>query len=288
MATLRDIRQRIRSVRDIQQITRAMKMVATAKHQKAIVRLEQIRRTAQAVEDSVQQVAAGVPAHQHPLLQPPDPAATGAPDLLVVTGDRGLCGSFNHNVMRSAAQELQRDTQRSVWAFGRRGAAALRRLESDVQQSWEDRSDGLDYALASEVADTFYNRVIAGESLGCHILSQRYRSVGTQEVTVTSLLPLTIASRAADAVQQQSDFLYEPGAAAALGQLFRWHVRYQVLLALVESYAAEQAARMMSMDQATNNADELLHELVLAFNKARQTTITTEVLEVVSGAAALV
>ena len=283
MATLKEIQTRIKSVKNTQQITKAMKMVAAAKMRRAQERMFSARPYAEKIKELIQHLAASVENPQMALLQSrPVKNVT----LVVVSADRGLCGSFNFNIFKQVVQESQSAPEASVSivALGKKGYDFFRKRDYNIIDHRVDLFTSLEFAQANAIAVKLMNRFISGETDEVRLIYNEFKSVARQELVVENLLPL----RLEDFESQHSvDYIYEPDQAAILSALLPRHIKTQVWRALLESFASEQAARMIAMENATDNASELISDLTLQFNKARQASITTEILEIVGGAEAL-
>jgi|CXWL01.1.fsa_nt_gi F-type H+-transporting ATPase subunit gamma len=286
MPNLIDIRRRIRSVKSTQQITKAMKMVAAARMRRAQDRVLATRPYATELQKVIASVA-GKSGDQakHPLLVE-RPAARVL--LVVVTGDKGLCGGFNTNVLRAAQKTYTRlaaESQVQLLLLGKKGVDTYRRRGNvDVRAAYTSIFTGVTYAQADEIAKDIVSAYGAGELDAVHIVYNAFRSIITQELTVERLLP--IPTPAASEAAAGPDYLYEPKAVDILADLLPRYISFQLYRILLESQAAEHAARMTAMDSATKNAKELIESLSMTYNRARQAAITKELIEVVSGASA--
>ncbi len=292
MPSLIDLRRRIRSVKNMQQITRAMKMVSASRLRRAQERIEEARPYAlelQKVTRNLSQQSSGSEA-AHPLLE-----SRPVERVLIVSvsGDKGLCGGFNSNVLRlsdGAIAEHGAEKSYDVLCLGKRASDHYSRRKAPIRAEYRSLFRALSYedaqGIASDVAEAF----IAGEYDAVYVVYNQFVSVMTQRPTVEQLLPLEPPADDESDAEEQSvglDYLYEPSSAALLAELLPRFVTFQVYRVLLESQAAEHAARMTAMDAATKNAGELMEKLTLIMNRKRQAAITTELIEVVSGAAAL-
>ena len=294
MATLRDIRRRIASVKSTQQITRAMKLVAAAKLRRAQERILEARPYCRAMNSMVSDLTLGSLRALHPLLR--EGRKDGAPPtkqklLLVVSGDRGLCGAFNSNVIRRSADLLRaedgkRDVSLSLMVVGRKVRDFYRRRgEVTVRSEYVNFFDKLAYSHAAQIGQEVASAFAGGEVDEVELVFNEFRSAVSQRVVVERLLPIEATRGGGD--DSAVEFIFEPSPAAILAGLLPKHVEVQVYRALMESVAAEYGARMTAMDNATKNASEMIDLLTIQFNKARQERITKELLEIVSGAEAL-
>jgi F-type H+-transporting ATPase subunit gamma len=283
MPALIDIRRRIRSVKSTQQITKAMKMVSAAKLRRAQEAMFAARPYARKMLEVLQGVAARANPDAHPLL-----VERGHEKVLlvVVTADKGLCGAFNANIIRTAARFVADRGERGVELslVGRKGRDAFRRRGLKVRSERVGVFQALRYATARELSKELIAIFTAGEVDEVFLVYNEFKSVIQQRLVVDRLLP--IERHALSPRQPPFDYLYEPEPAGIFASLLPRHVEVQVWKALLESQAAEHGARMTSMDSATNNASEMIDRLTLYMNKVRQAAITKEIIEVVSGAGA--
>ncbi|MGH9868649.1 MAG: ATP synthase F1 subunit gamma [Candidatus Polarisedimenticolia bacterium] len=283
MANVRDIRRRIRSVRNTQQVTKAMKMVAAAKLRRSQERILATRPYALQMKSVLASLATRANPEAHPLLAMRE---GGTVEVVIVTADKGLCGGFNTNIVKRATQFIEQHKERgvSLHLIGRKGRDVLRRRRHTILSEHVDLFRNIEYKDAAEIARALMKRYIAGEMGAVYIIYNEFKSVIQQRVTVERLLPIERIEPEPDPKPQ--DYIYEPSADALLDSLLPRHVEFQVLRALYESAAGEFGARMSAMDAATRNADEMIHTLTLTMNRVRQATITKEIIEVVSGAEA--
>jgi len=283
MPALIDIRRRIRSVKSTQQITKAMKMVSAAKLRRAQEAMFAARPYARKMLEVLNSVAARANPEAHPLLEQ---RGHDRALLVVVTADKGLCGAFNANIIRTAARFVAERGERGVELslVGRKGRDAFKRRGLKLRSERVGVFQALRYATARELAQELTSAFVAREVDEVYLAYNEFKSVIQQRIVVDRLLP--IERHVLRPEQAPSDYLYEPDPAAIFDSLLPRHVEVQVWRALLESQAAEQGARMTSMDAATNNASEMIDRLTLYMNKVRQAAITKEIIEVVSGAGA--
>jgi F-type H+-transporting ATPase subunit gamma len=285
MASLKSIRKRISSVKSTQQITKAMKMVAAAKLRRAQEAAQEARPYADKLSAMLQTVASRVDADSgHPLLA--ERPTERRIDLLIVTSDRGLCGGYNAQLIRKAEQFIAEHagTQVRVTAVGNKGYMYFRRRPVGVAEQHIQMPAGPGLALALELSARVAREYIAEETDGVYLLYSRFRSALSQVPTVERLLPVPPK---ADGGSDTLDYIYEPNEATLLDRLLRQYITTLILRAFLESIASEQGARMTAMDSATANARDMIDRPTLAMNRARQAAITTELMEIVSGAEAL-
>jgi F-type H+-transporting ATPase subunit gamma len=290
MPSLLDIRRRVRAVKSTQQITKAMKMVAASKLRRAQERIQQARPYASQMLRVLNSVATRVDPSAHPLLdERKTPRAGGRTLLIVITADRGLCGSFNTNVIKSAATFITENASRRVvlGLVGRRGRDYFARRGFEVLYEQVNLFAALKFADATAIAHVAIEAFTAGDVDSVHLVYNEFKSVMQQQVVVEQLLPIPRTTFAAAESQPAVNYLYEPAPLELFKRLVPSHVEVQVYRALLESAAAEHAARMTAMDAATRNSAEMIEQLTLHMNKVRQAAITREIIEVVSGAQAL-
>ena len=288
---LRDYRRRIKSVRNTVQLTKAMKMVAAAK----LRRSQEAMLAARPYSAALGRVLVEVSRRAHPELHPLLAARPEKKvDLIVCTGDRGLAGAFNTNILKAAelwrAERERAGIRVEVTPVGRKANDYFRRRPSiPTRHGPTEVFRGLTFDLARDIAADFEQRFVEGETDGVFIAFNEFRSVIAQKVTVQPILPLAeLAGEQPDGYEpSQSDYIYEPAPEELLGHLLTRYVAFRMYHALLESAAAENAARMSAMENATRNGEEMIGKLTLQMNRVRQAAITKEIIEVVSGAQAL-
>jgi F-type H+-transporting ATPase subunit gamma len=289
MATLRDIRRRIRSVESTQKITRAMKLVAAAKLRRAQERIVSARPYAVKMAELLSSLVRRAEGEAHPLLVR-RPAARKR--LVIITADKGLCGAFNSNILRASLAFLREQGETSVTlvVVGKKARDFYRRRQYEIKSEMLGFFDRLAYSHAQELAGGLMQEYLSGEVDEVHLIYNEFRSVAVQRVKREQLLPI----ESAEAGEGQGgtegaagDYIYEPSPEAILAALLPRHVTTQVYRALMESVAGEYGARMTAMEAATKNAKEMISVLSIQYNKARQERITKELLDIVGGAEAL-
>jgi F-type H+-transporting ATPase subunit gamma len=292
MPSLIDIRRRVRAVKSTQQITKAMKMVSASKLRRAQERIVNARPFAQKMLTVLNSLAARVDPSAHPLLAAPAASAAGRTLLIVITADKGLCGSFNTNVIKAANAFTQESTAREVamGLVGRKGRDYFRRRGFDVRYEDVGLFSALKLSHAQAIAARAMEEFTAGRVSSVYLVYNEFKSVMNQRVVVERLLPIAKLEDTAAGQERGSepgiDYLYEPSPEVIIGELLPKHVESQIFRALLESAASEHAARMTAMDSATRNAKDMIDQLTLYMNKVRQAAITREIIEVVSGAQA--
>lgn len=330
MATLRDLRKRVKAVKNTQKITRAMKMVAASKLRRAQNAILDARPYAEGMERVLHNVVRRTDTQAHPLLQVRVPKKV---ELVVVTSDRGLCGSFNSNIIRSAERWLAENESKyesvEISTIGKKGRDHFRRRGRSLKAEYEDVLNKLDYDRASAISYDLAARFRQREDDVTFLLYNEFKSAISQNVTLKQLLPIrsiegwedapnvrigelavisgnraAVAGRTTDVLQTPEDvgfdtsqalefqdegfdLIYEPSRESVLDNLLPEYLAVQVWRALLESVAAEHGARMTAMDAASRNASDLIDRLTLEANRVRQAGITTELMEIVSGAESL-
>jgi F-type H+-transporting ATPase subunit gamma len=292
MPSLLDIRRRVRAVKSTQQITKAMKMVAASKLRRAQERIQHGRPFAVEMQRVLNGLAARIDPALDPLLdERREPRAGARALLIVITADRGLCGSFNTNVIKAASLFITENPERRVvlGLVGRRGRDFFIRRDFEIRYEQVNLFAQLNLAHAREIARMAMDAFTKYEVDSVALVFNEFRSVLQQRVVVERLLPIPreTPATAEPGGGPTIQYLYEPDPVALLKQLIPTHVEVQVFRALLESNAAFYAAQMTAMDAATRNSGEMIEQLTLYMNKVRQAAITREIIEVVSGAEAL-
>jgi F-type H+-transporting ATPase subunit gamma len=287
MATLKAIRKRIGSVRNTQQITKAMKMVSAAKLRRAQEAAVAARPYAEKMTELLKNVAARVSSEAHPLLR----AREEKKILLVLfTSDRGLCGGYNANLIRAAEAFIRRNSAEKeveLTLVGRKGADHFRRRRASIVDRYIAILATPAEELASEIAQKLIARFLGGETDAVYILYSQFRSALSQVPTLEKLLPVSVSKADEAEAQQMTEYLYEPGVAQLLASLLPRITEVATQRALLEATASEHGARMTAMDSATGNAAKMIGSLTLQMNRARQASITRELMEIVGTAEAL-
>ncbi len=290
MAGLKEIRKRIGSVKSTKQITKAMKMVAAAKFRKAQTRIIELRPYADKMH-AVLTGLAGTVETGHPLLEVRPRKKV---EVMVLTSDKGLCGAFNTNILKASIKLIREikseGTEVSVSAIGKKGADLFRRRSETVRRSWTGISGRISYMNAKEIAADIIENYTGELFDEVVLVYNEFKSALVQKVSVVRLLPLAAVTGNTDQpdVQEEArDFLYEPSQQAIFDNLLPKNLEIQVFRALLESQASEEAARMTSMENATKAADDMISSLTLQYNKARQASITKELMDIVGGVEAL-
>ena len=288
MPSLIDLRRRIRAVKNTEQITKAMKTVSASKLRRAQERIMGARPFAREMQRVLQGLSTGIDVVSHPLFTPPDPGSSAPALLVVITADKGLCGGFNSALLRRATAYVQdADNEVALALVGRKGRDFFRRRKIDVRYEEINIFNDLRYSHAQAVAEMAIQQFISNQVSSVQLLYNEFKSVIQQDVVVEQLLPIPRLTPSEDEIEVLAEYLFEPSADQIFQTLLPRHVEVQIFRALLESAAAEHAARMTAMDAATRNAGEMIDSLTLHMNKVRQATITRELIEVVSGAQTL-
>ena len=284
MATLKAIRRRVASVRNIQQITKAMKMISAARLRRAQEAAFAARPYAEKLEAVLQNLSSQGQELAHPLLATREEKNI---DLLIVTSDRGLCGGFNSNLIRTAEAFIRQHPEQKVTlsVVGRRGYDYFKRRTTPIGEHHTDLAGRLTPTLAHDIGSRMSQRFINEESDSMYVLYARFRSVVAQIPTLNRVLPLVAKER--NTAQTTTEYLYEPQPQELLESLLGRYIDMLIYRAMLESAASEHGARMTAMDNATNNAVDMISRLTLDMNRARQAGITRELLEIVSTGEAL-
>ena len=282
MANLKDIRDRIKSVKSIQKVTKAMKMVAAAKMRKAQERMEQARPYTNSLDEIIHHILPDVDRSMLPLL---DIRAVKRKAYVVVCADRGLAGAFNTNLLKIAQGEIDDFGKDNVDLFciGKKARDHFSYRNYNIIEGHVDFWAEMEFENAMMIGRSIIDHFISGSVDEIHVVYNYFVNIAHQDVRSETLLPLTYDSSDVTV----PDRLYEPTKEELVNVLIPRHLNVQMWKYLLESYASEQAARMLSMENATSNAQDMIKDLTLQFNKARQAAITTEMLEIVGGAEAL-
>jgi F-type H+-transporting ATPase subunit gamma len=285
MPSTRDIRRRIRGVKNIRQVTKAMNMIAAARLRRAQTKAEAARPYADRLSAILQDVFASGASARHPLLVQRPVKRVG---LVVVSSDRGLCGAFNAGILREAGRFVEGQTADvGIITVGRKAREFFQRMEITIDQSFPQPSRDVRLEEVGAISKQIISDYTAGKYDQIHLAYARFISVLKSEPTVTQLLPIPKPETEEAAMARTVAYQFEPEAEELLGALLPQYVEVLTYGALVESLASEQAARMVAMKSATDSASDMIDSLTRDYNRVRQTAITTQLLEVVSGAEAL-
>lgn len=288
MASLRDIQNKIVGVKKTKQITKAMNMVASAKLRGAQSRIERFRPYADKFNDILIDLASRADANAHPLLEKREVIQNIG--IILVTSDKGLCGSFNANLC-NAANKLakQKEAEGKTVKFiciGKKGRDFIRKAKFDIVVQYTENMTHFDFQLASETGNIVIDGYLDGQFDEVHIVYGKFVSIARQEAMSAQILPAETVE-ADGASGASSEYIFEPSVEGLLAELLPRYVKVQMYRGLLDTSASEHAARMSSMDNATKNCDEMVGSLTLVYNKARQASITTQLMDIVGGAEAL-
>lgn len=283
MASLKSIKKRIVSVKNTRQITKAMKMVSAAKLRRAQENVVAARPYAQKMGEVLQSLAGNLEGDLHPLLEKRDAKKLL---LIVVTSDRGLCGGFNSNLCKAGERYLKEQQgafeQISVLTVGRKGYEFLKNRHT-IYKNFSNIISKPNYQAAALLAQDVVEGYLAGEYDQVVMLYNAFRTVMSQDITFQQLLPIVPDNQAA--VEEAGvEYIYEPSVGDLLAEILPKNIEVQIFKAMLESVAGEHGARMTAMDSASKNASEMIGKLTLQYNRARQAAITTELMEIISGA----
>jgi F-type H+-transporting ATPase subunit gamma len=286
MAGAKEIRTKIASIKNTQKITRAMEMVAASKMRKTQDRMKTSRPYASKIAQVIQHLARATSEYRHAFLQTREIKQVG---IIVVTSDRGLCGGLNANLLRMTVQQMREwqdnNIPHQMAIIGRKGQAFFRRVGGQVIASTNQIGDTPSISDLLGVVKSMLDAYKEGQIDALYIAYNEFVNTMTQKPLVEQLLPLPLDME--EKQQHHWDYIYEPDAKELLDELLTRYIEMQVYQAVVENIACEQAAKMVAMKSATDNAGELIKEFQLAYNKARQAAITQELAEIVGGSAAL-
>jgi F-type H+-transporting ATPase subunit gamma len=284
MAAIIDLRRRIKGIKNTQKITQAMKMVAAAKMRRAQTDILSTRPYATEMLEMLRSLTRRVKEEDHPLLRVSKDEHV---ELVIITGDKGLCGSFNTNIIKKSEDFLEHRTDKHLYLnlVGRKGRDFFKKRKFPIRNEFVDIFRKLNYNDAVRIADQLIKEFTSRELDAIYLVYNEFKSVLQQRVVVERLLPIGDLEDGTE--PPEIEYIFEPDEKTILETLLPLHIRMQVWRALLESNAAEQAARMNAMENATENSQEIIEMLTLTMNKLRQQTITNQIIEVVSGADAL-
>lgn len=282
MANIRDLKIRINSIKNTKQITNAMKMVSAAKLRKAQEKIIAARPYANYIDKMIRTVKLKKLRSPHPLLS--DKLGTGTNVLVIFTADRGLCGSFNSNIIRNANRFLSKNPETEIICVGKKGFDFFKKQRYKIIKQYLNYFNEMDFTNSVEISSYLLELFLSDEYNRIDVIYNEFKSAIQQNLVIQQILPIKpIESEEVSEV----DFLYEPNENVIIEELAKKYIEVEIWKIMLESSAAEQGARMTAMDNATENAAELIAELSLLHNRARQQAITTEIIEIASGAEAI-
>ncbi len=283
MANLKSIKKRIVSVKNTRQITKAMKMVSAAKLRRAQENVVAARPYAKKLGEVLQRLARSWEEDSHPLLEK---RVSEKALIILVTSDRGLCGGFNANISKAAERYIKERkddfTEMSLLTIGRKGYEFLKNRQT-IRKNYTGVLSNLNYQTAAMLAQEVVDGYLAGDYDEVFLIYNAFRSVMSQDITLQQILPITPPESAVEEEIAQ-EYIYEPSKAKLLAELLPKYIEVTMFKAMLESIASEHGARMTAMDSASKNATEMIGKLTLVYNRARQAAITTELMEIISGA----
>lgn len=283
MPNLRDVKQRIRSVKNTEQMTKAMKLVSASKLRKAQAAIQTARPYAHKMRDVMNHLVARCNKDLHPLL---DNRTGNRVLLVVITADRGLCGAFNSNIVKMTQKLIKENTDREISLFiaGKKGLDFFQNRPYKIQDKYLGWTKDFEYLKAVEIGDMLAQLFIENKTDRIYMVYNEFKSIMQQEVIREQLLPI-VSEEAGD--DQLTDYIFEPDEETILEDLLKRYMTTQIYRAFLESSASEHGARMTAMDSASRNAKEMIGQLTLFYNRTRQAHITKELIEIVNGAEAL-
>ncbi len=286
MATLKDIKLRIDSIKSTQQITKAMKMVAASKMRKAEENIVKARPYSEKLRSIISNLSGGVEGSAHPLLEQRD---KGKAVVLLITTDRGLCGGLNNNLCKELVQYIPDhaadfETVEMV-TFGKKGGEFFKARKYDIADSYRDLKELEMAKTLSDKVRELIRKYESGEYNRLYLVYNKFKNVISQKPVIKQVLPVEAPEKGASI--DETEFTFEPNVKGILRSILPQYVENQAYTALLDNYASEHAARMTAMDAATTNAAEMIDKLQLQYNRARQAAITSELIEIISGAEAL-
>jgi len=284
MPSLKDIKRRIKSVKNTQQITKAMKMVAAAKLKRAHDDILAARPYAQKMLDIINSLSSRVRPDAHPLLSK---RGGGRVELVIVTSDRGLCGGFNSNIIRTSEGFIRKNTDNTgitLNLIGKKAKDYFKRRGLTIRQERPVGSGRPKYTAAAEIAKEIVDSHIKETFDETYLIYSEFKSALSQELVIRRLLPIESPK---ESEEEATEYIYEPSQEAILADILPKYIEVQIFMALLESAASEHGARMAAMDSATKNAKEMIEGLTLKYNRLRQAAITKELMEIIGGAEAL-
>ncbi len=284
MANLRDLRRRIKSIKGTQQITKAMKAVSAAKMRKAQEAVISARPYSKRIKGVLGRVAVASGGINHPLLAVREPKKVA---FIVMSADRGLCGGFNGNIIRRAAQELKGATDASLITIGRKSRDFFKRRGYKITKEYIGLGDDVKYASARDIGSFVVEKYSNEEYDVVYLIYSQFINVLVQKPIMVKLLPAEPPAEEGEDETKKVDYVFEPSAEAVMAELLPKYIENAIYQGLLETKAGFYSAQMTAMDNATKNASEMIDKLTLVMNRARQAVITKEISEICSGAAAL-
>lgn len=284
MGNIKDIKTRIESIKSTRQITKAMKMVAASKLRKAQEKIVAARPYADKISDILTRIKFKNVGAEHRVFQPIE---SGNRLVLIVTADRGLCGSFNYNIIKKASEILADEKNlkpTDIVCVGKKGYDFFSKRDYSMKTKFTDLFNEMDFGKSVDICDSFFSDYLNGEYSEVYVVYNEFKSAIEQNIIAKKILPIEVDE---NADISPVDYLYEPDEDSVIEELAHKYIDVEIWRILLESSAAEQGGRMTAMDNATENASDLISSLTLQYNRERQAKITTEIIEIVSGAEAI-
>ncbi|OIO00972.1 MAG: ATP synthase F1 subunit gamma [Desulfovibrionaceae bacterium CG1_02_65_16] len=289
MASLRDVKTKIGAVKKTKQITKAMNMVASAKLRNAQGRIERFKPYAQKFDEMLGDLAAGADESVHPLLAKREEKKTVG--IVIVTSDRGLCGSFNANIIKAAlkfaTEKKAEGLDVKFYCVGKKGRDAVSKSGFEIVVQYRDIMSRFDFSVASKLGNELINAFLDGTVDEVVLCYGEFISVGRQAPVTQVVLPISGTESAEETSSTGKDYVYEPSVEGLLAELLPRFVKVQVYRGMLDTSASEHAARMTAMDNATRACDDLISSLTLLYNKTRQAAITRDLMDIVGATEAL-
>ncbi len=282
MANIKEIKTRIASIKSTKQITNAMKMVAAANLRKAQERIVQARPYADHINQMLRSIKLKNTVNSHPLLNERENVKKSA--VIVVTSDRGLCGGFNSQIIKKAIIYIKKNPQANVICLGKKGFDYLKKRSNKLAEPYLGLFNEMNFSISKDVSNQIINLFLNQNYRKIDVIYNEFKSALQQDIVAKQLLPIT--SPNTEEISQL-DYIYEPDENTIIEEMGRKYINVEIWRIMLESSAAEQGARMTAMESATENAADLIDELTLKYNRARQAAITTEIIEIASGAEAI-
>jgi F-type H+-transporting ATPase subunit gamma len=282
MANVKEIKTRIESIKNTKQITNAMKMVAAANLRKAQDRILKARPYADVINEMLRSIKWKDAAKSHPLMS--ESGQNEKTAVIIVTSDRGMCGSFNYQIIKQAMHYLNENPQADIICLGKKGYDYLKKRTDKIIKPYLNLFNEMNFDVSAEVANQIIELYLEQKYDRIDVIYNEFKSAIQQNIVVKEFLPIQPAE---DESISRLDYIYEPDEDTIIEELGRKYINVEIWRIMLESSAAEQGARMTAMDSATDNATELISTLTLHYNRARQSAITTEIIEIASGAEAI-
>ncbi len=282
MANIKEIKTRIESIKNTKQITNAMKMVAAANLRKAQDRIVKARPYADVINEMLRSIKLKNASNLHPLLE--DSGNNDKTAVIIVTSDRGMCGSFNYQIIKKSMEYIQKNPKADIICLGKKGYDYIKKRSKQIIKPYLNLFNEMNFDVSTDVADQITDLFLDKNYDRIDVIYNEFKSAIQQDIVTKQLLPIMPTE---NEEISKLDYIYEPDEDTIIDELGRKYIHVEIWRIMLESSAAEQGARMTAMDSATENASELIESLTLKYNRARQAAITTEIIEIASGAEAI-